>query len=68
MCVCTYIVLYCFEYVLYTYVCLYVSYRIVLYCEWRSIRVLVRLGLDTLICWLQLDNNKYIVRVGWVGK
>ena len=36
-------------------VCIYVYFN-----KWRSNRVLVRLGLDTSIGWLQLDN-KYIV-------
>ena len=40
------------------YVCMYVYLN-----EWRSVRVLVRLGLDSWINWLLLDNQ-YIVRVG----
>ena len=40
------------------YVCMYVYFN-----EWGSNKVLVRLGLDTLIgCWPQLDT-KYIVRI-----
>ena len=41
------------------YVCIYVCMFVCMYIyfnEQRSIRVLVRLGLDTLINWQQLDN------------
>ena len=44
------------------YACMYVYFN-----EGSFNRVLVRLGLNTLIGWLQL-NTKFIVRVGWIGK
>ena len=40
--------------ILCVYVCMYVCMYVCIN-EWRSDRVLVRLGLDTLIGWLQLD-------------